>query len=72
MAVNKVVYGDQTLVDLTKDTVVEDALIKGISAHSKTGMVVNGTLIVQRYFTGSTVPTSAIGQDGDVYLKVGS
>ena len=30
MAVNKVVYGGETLVDLTGDTVTEETLLKGV------------------------------------------
>lgn len=41
--INKVVYGEQTLIDLTADTVSEDMLAKGITAHDKTGAVITGT-----------------------------
>lgn len=41
--INKVVYGDQTLIDLTADTVSEDTLAQGITAHDKTGAVITGT-----------------------------
>lgn len=39
MAVNKVVYGGKTLIDLTGDTVTTDKLLKGITAHGKDGEV---------------------------------
>ena len=42
MAVNKVVYGGKTLIDLTGDTVTTDKLLKGITAHGKDGEVVTG------------------------------
>lgn len=45
MAVNKVIYNGETLVDLTDDTVTEDSLLNGISAHSADGQVITGTLI---------------------------
>lgn len=41
--INKVVYGDQTLIDLTADTVSEDTLAQGITAHDKTGAIITGT-----------------------------
>lgn len=41
--INKVVYGDQTLIDLTADTVSKDTLAQGITAHDKTGVVITGT-----------------------------
>lgn len=43
MAYNKVVYGSQTLIDLTSDTVTEDGLQKGMTAHNKAGEVITGT-----------------------------
>ena len=42
--VNKVVYGNQTLIDLTGDTVTAGALASGYTAHDRSGAVVNGTL----------------------------
>ena len=43
MAVNKVVYAGQTLVDLTADTVTADKLAQGITAHSADGEKITGT-----------------------------
>lgn len=42
MAVSKVVYGGNTLIDLTADTVVADKLLKGYTAHGANGEVING------------------------------
>ena len=44
MAVNKVVYNGQTLIDLTKDTVAEDTMLSGVTAHDKSGNEVTGTI----------------------------
>lgn len=44
MAVNKVVYGTTVLVDLTKDTVTADKLLKGATAHDATGEPITGTM----------------------------
>ena len=44
MAVNKVVYGTTVLVDLTKDTVTADKLLKGATAHNAAGEPVTGTM----------------------------
>ena len=43
MAVNKVVYGDTTLIDLTGDTVTADKLLLGYTAHDKSGQPIQGT-----------------------------
>lgn len=41
--INKVIWGDKVLVDLTADTVSEDTLAQGITAHDKTGAIITGT-----------------------------
>lgn len=44
MAVNKVEYGGNTLIDLTADTLSSpDQLAQGIIAHDRTGAVITGT-----------------------------
>ena len=43
MALNKIVYGSDVLIDLTGDTVSEDTLAKGITAHDKSGVIIVGT-----------------------------
>ena len=44
MAVNKVVLGEDTLVDLTGDTVSADKLAKGTTAHDMAGEPIVGTM----------------------------
>lgn len=44
MPVSKVVYGQQTLIDLTADTVIPEALLKGYTAHSSDGRAVTGSM----------------------------
>lgn len=41
--VNKVVYGGQTLIDLTADTVTASSLASGVTAHDKSGAAITGT-----------------------------
>lgn len=41
--INKVVYGNTTLIDLTSDTVTADNLYKGATAHKADGTVITGT-----------------------------
>ena len=43
MAVNKVVYNNETLIDLTNDTVTTNDLVKGVIAHDKSGTQINGS-----------------------------
>jgi hypothetical protein len=42
MAVSKVVYGGNTLIDLTQDTVKSNNLLKGFKAHGADGELVEG------------------------------
>lgn len=71
MAVNKVVYGSRTLVDLTQDTVASDKLVSGYTAHDKAGNTITGSLKIQAYRTGSGAPSSGLGEDGDLYFDLG-
>ena len=41
--INKVIYGGNTLIDLTADTVTADKLAKNITAHDKSGAIITGT-----------------------------
>lgn len=43
MAISKVIYGDQVLIDLTSDTVEADKLASGYTAHGKDGELITGT-----------------------------
>lgn len=44
MAINKVVYGGNTLVDLTSDTVTASKMLNGTKAHDKSGVAVTGSI----------------------------
>lgn len=41
--VNKVVYGNTVLIDLTADTVTKDKILAGFTAHDQTGTLITGT-----------------------------
>ena len=43
LPVNKVIYGGNTLIDLSEDTVSPDKLMEGYTAHDKTGAQIVGT-----------------------------
>ena len=78
MAINKVEYNGNTLVDLTGDTVNEGGLLQGMTAHSKSGALITGiasstptslyapvgTIIA---FMGATAPQDYLACDGTVY-----
>lgn len=41
--VSKVIYGGQTLIDLTNDTITADKLLEGYTAHGADGEVITGS-----------------------------
>ena len=43
MAINKVIYGGDVLIDLTGDTVTADKLASGVTAHDASGATITGT-----------------------------
>jgi hypothetical protein len=69
MGVSKFVYNGQTKIDLTADTVAADKLLSGVTAHNAAGNQVTGTLVVQKYYTGSSEPSSSLGNNGDLYFQ---
>lgn len=45
MDVNKIEYDGRVLLDLTEDTVTEDQLLEGATAHDRSGQRIVGALI---------------------------
>lgn len=41
--INKVIYGGNTLIDLTSDTVTADKILSGYTAHAASGAPITGT-----------------------------
>lgn len=59
MAINKIEYGGKTLIDLTSDNVVEDALVVGYTAHGADGEPVAGGNPYEKAATDTTVQAQA-------------
>lgn len=57
--INKVVYGGNTLIDLTADTVSADKLASGITAHDKSGAIITGT---NTYDSDTSDDTAAVAE----------
>lgn len=45
MANNKIILGNETLIDLTDDTVEADKLLQGYTAHDSSGSLITGTFV---------------------------
>lgn len=59
MAINKVIYGGETLIDLTGDTVTADKILSGFTAHDKGGELVAGTC---NFDVNSSDATAAVAE----------
>lgn len=70
MQTSKVVYHGNVLIDLTNDTVTSNTMLEGVTAHASNGDSIIGTVVVQKWYSGSTDPSSGLGNDGDIYIKV--
>lgn len=68
MAVSKVVYGGNTLIDLTGDTVAADKLLSGYTAHDAAGNAITGTATAG----GGGLPAEIVAGDTPVLMDSGS
>lgn len=55
--------------DVTGVTASASDVLSGKAIVDSSGTVVNGSLVIQHYYTGSGTPTAATGSNGDIYLK---
>ena len=69
MAVNKVIYGTQTLIDLTSDTVSADKMLTGITAHDKSGEVITGTCDFDTNTQDATAAVAEILEGKTAYVR---
>lgn len=44
MAINKVIYNGNILIDLTADTIIADKLLNGYNGHGRNGELIMGTM----------------------------
>ncbi len=60
MAINKVEYSGNTLIDLTSDSVTPESLLPGVTAHDKSGNQITGTFDSDKYLekTGDASDTT--------------
>lgn len=69
MAISKVVYGGNTLIDLTGDTVKADKLLKGYKAHGADGEIINGTCEYDANTSDATATDSEILAGETAYVR---
>ena len=76
IASGKYLTGTQTIAaipaayqDVTGVTASAADVVSGKRIVDSTGATVNGSLVIQHYYTGSTAPASSLGVNGDIYLE---
>lgn len=69
MAVSKVIYGGETLIDLTADTVTGDKILKGYTAHGADGEPMTGSCDYDSNTQDATAADSEILAGKTAYVK---
>lgn len=65
MAYNKIVFGDQTIIDLSLDTATIDTVVNGVPFMGKNGVIQVGTMPV----SGATIVNTELIMDGGLYTS---
>lgn len=70
--VNKVVYGNQTLIDISDTTATADKILQGYTAYGADGSKLTGTIVdgnnLEYGLTDGTLPIVGVGQVGYMIL----
>ena len=69
MAINKVIFGGETIIDLTGDTITADKLLTGYKAHGADGEIINGTCTFDSNTQDATATASEILSGKTAYNK---
>lgn len=69
MAVNKIIYGGNTLIDLTGDTVTADKILSGYTTHDKAGEPITGTCDYDVNSSGGTAAVAEILEGKTAYAR---
>lgn len=69
MGINKVYFGNRILIDLTKDTVSEETLLFGKTAHAKNGEKIYGTCRFDVNSTDATATSNDILEGKTAYAN---
>lgn len=67
--ISKVIFGGETLIDLTADTIQADKLLKGYTAHGADGEVINGSCEFDANTQDATATSAEILSGKTAYNK---
>ena len=67
--INKVIYGGQTLIDLTSDTVTAATLLYGATAHDKAGETITGSCTYDADTSDATAAVAEILNTKTAYVN---
>ena len=70
MAVNKVIYDGEPLIDLTGDTVTADTLLEGATAHDASGAAITGAMKSYAVDDVPTMDSENLVKSGGVYSAI--
>ena len=69
MAKNKIIFGNEVLIDLTGDTVTAADLAYGVTAHDKSGAIITGTSTKDSDTTDANATASEILSGKTAYVN---
>lgn len=69
MAINKVIYGGTTLIDLTSDDAMANHILSGYKAHNRTGNQITGTLTYDADTSDATASADEILYSKTAYVS---
>lgn len=69
MAINKVIYGGETLIDLTGDTVTPDKLLSGTTAHNMAGEEIEGSCTFDSDTSDADAKVSGVLEGTSFYAR---
>lgn len=67
--INKVVYGNQTLIDLTADTITANKVLSGYTAHDKSGAPITGSCTFDADTSDATAAAAEILNGKTAYVN---
>ena len=67
--INKVVFGNETLIDLTPDTITAADLLDGVTAHDRTGASITGACTYDADTSDATATAGEILSGQTAYVN---